>query len=106
MTPSRIARFMASLFPSCSLSTCKLLDAGAGVGALSCAFIDRLSKEGFDFNAVEVTAYEIDANLSNHLKQHLEAYKGIKSRIIEGIILNCQLLMIYLHHNRLQALLM
>ncbi|MFW1648221.1 Eco57I restriction-modification methylase domain-containing protein [Acinetobacter baumannii] len=84
LTPSRIARFMASLFPSCSLSTCKLLDAGAGVGALSCAFIDRLSKEGFDFNAVEVTAYEIDANLSKHLKLHLEAYKGIKSRIIEG----------------------
>jgi hypothetical protein len=41
MTPSSVARFMASLFPPSTLQTCRLLDAGAGVGALSCAFLDR-----------------------------------------------------------------
>ena len=32
MTPSSVARFMASLFPPSTLQTCRLLDAGAGVG--------------------------------------------------------------------------
>ena len=41
MTPAPVAQFMASLFPPSALSTCTLLDAGAGVGALSCAFLDR-----------------------------------------------------------------
>lgn len=41
MTPAPVARFMASLFPPSTLQKCTLLDAGAGVGALSCAFLDR-----------------------------------------------------------------
>lgn len=41
MTPAGIARFMAGMFPPSTLQTCRLLDAGAGVGALSCAFLDR-----------------------------------------------------------------
>jgi predicted RNA methylase len=41
MTPAPVARFMASLYPPCALTTCTLLDAGAGVGALTCAFLDR-----------------------------------------------------------------
>lgn len=50
MTPSRVARFMASLFPASTLQTCRLLDAGAGVGALSSAFLDRWTlAQGFDF---------------------------------------------------------
>ncbi|EFY9980430.1 SAM-dependent methyltransferase, partial [Shigella boydii] len=47
MTPSSVARFMASLFPPSTLQTCRLLDAGAGVGALSCAFLDRWVTGGF-----------------------------------------------------------
>lgn len=38
MTPAGIARFMASMFPCSNLSSCRLLDAGAGIGSLSCAF--------------------------------------------------------------------
>ena len=60
MTPSSVARFMASLFPASTLQTCRLLDAGAGVGALSCAFLDRWTAGGFAFETVEATAYEID----------------------------------------------
>lgn len=84
MTPSSVARFMASLFPSSTLQTCRLLDAGAGVGALSCAFLDRWGAGGFGFESVEATAYEIDDTLRGHLEQHLTGYSRVKPRIIAG----------------------
>lgn len=84
LTPSSVARFMASLFPASILQTCRLLDAGAGVGALSCAFLDRWVTGGFGFDAVEVVAYEIDKNLHEHLAHHLGAYQDVTSRIIIG----------------------
>lgn len=84
MTPSSVARFMASLFPSCTLQTCHLLDAGAGVGALSCAFLDRWKNGGFAFETVEATAYEIDDALRAHLAQHLADYSQVKTDIISG----------------------
>jgi len=77
MTPAPVARFMASLFPPTTLRTCSLLDAGAGVGALSCAFLDRLtSAEKLNFQNVEVEAYEIDNNLRAHLETTLASYAG------------------------------
>lgn len=85
MTPSSIARFMASLFPASTLQTCKLLDAGAGVGALSCAFLDRWAAGGFGFAKVEACAYEIDPALRIHLAQTLAAYDerlAVKSQIL------------------------
>lgn len=84
MTPSSVARFMASLFPSSTLQTCRLLDAGAGVGALSCAFLDRWKAGGFAFETVEATAYEIDDTLRAHLAQHLAGYSQVKASIIAG----------------------
>lgn len=84
MTPSSVARFMASLFPSSTVQTCRLLDAGAGVGALSCAFLDRWVTGGFGFETVEATAYEIDDNLRGHLAQHLGGYSRVTPRIIAG----------------------
>ncbi len=84
MTPSSVARFMASLFPPSALQTCRLLDAGAGVGALSCAFLDRWVTGGFGFESVEATAYEIDENLHAHLAQHLAGYSRVIPRIISG----------------------
>ena len=84
MTPSSVARFMASLFPPSTLQTCRLLDAGAGVGALSCAFLDRWLMGGFGFESVEATAYEIDEKLCGHLVQHLAGYSRVTPRIIAG----------------------
>ncbi|SAY38735.1 Modification methylase PstI (EC 2.1.1.72), partial [Candidatus Synechococcus spongiarum] len=51
---------MASLFPPSPLHTYRLLDAGAGMGALTCAFLDCWMAGGFGFTAVEATACEID----------------------------------------------
>lgn len=84
MTPSSVARFMASLFPPSTLQTGRLLDAGAGVGALSCAFLDRWKAGGFAFEKVEATAYEIDDTLRAHLAQHLAGYSRVKANIIAG----------------------
>ena len=75
MTPAAVARFMASLFPPSTLKTCRLLDAGAGVGALTCAFVDRWSSaNGLHFQNVEVEAHEIDAPLRAHLETTLARY--------------------------------
>lgn len=82
MTPSSVARFMASMFPPSSLKNCRLLDAGAGVGALSCAFLDRWLSGGFEFKSVEATAYEVDETLRGHLIQHLDNYSKVKSKVI------------------------
>ncbi|WP_250507117.1 Eco57I restriction-modification methylase domain-containing protein [Caballeronia sp. GAFFF3] len=84
MTPSSVARFMAAMFPPSPLQTCRLLDAGAGVGALSCAFLDRWLAGGFGFETVEATAYEIDDTLRGHLKQHLANYATVKAEVVAG----------------------
>jgi len=85
MTPSSTARFMASLFPVSTLDACALLDAGAGVGALSCAFLDRWAAGSFPFSRVEVSAYEIDPVLRSHLAQTFAAYAGrldVRTKIV------------------------
>jgi len=75
MTPAPVARFMASLFPESSLDACVLLDGGAGLGALTCAFLDRWSAgKGFHFRRTTVEAYEIDPRLRKHLEATLETY--------------------------------
>ncbi|RPD94619.1 SAM-dependent methyltransferase, partial [Candidatus Pantoea deserta] len=84
MTPASVARFMASLFPPSTQQVCRLLDAGAGVGALSSAFLDRWVSGGFSFESVEATAYEIDTNLLSHLAQQLNKYEHVMPRIIAG----------------------
>jgi tRNA1(Val) A37 N6-methylase TrmN6 len=84
MTPSSVARFMAGMFPPSNLQICQLLDAGAGVGALSCAFLDRWVAGGFGFQSVKSTAYEVDDTLRDHLVQHLGGYSRVKPHIIAG----------------------
>ena len=81
MTPPNIARFMASIFPASELKTCRLLDAGAGVGALSCAFLDRWAEGGFQFQEVQAFAYEIDDRLRGHLAEHLASYDGVSVHV-------------------------
>ena len=84
MTPSSVARFMAGMFPPSTLQTGHLLDAGAGVGALSCAFLDRWLTGGFGFKTVVATAYEVDETLRGHLMQHLGSYSKVKAEVIGG----------------------
>lgn len=68
MTPAPIASFMASLFEKIS-GNISLLDAGAGVGSLTAAFIDRACSQKTSPDNIQVTAYEIE----NILIEYLEA---------------------------------
>lgn len=69
MTPSPIAAFMASLF--FYRDQAKLLDAGAGIGSLTSAFLDQALKYG---TAVNAEAWEIDNILGGYLKNTLDEY--------------------------------
>ena len=69
MTPASTARFMASLFPQAS-GVRRLLDAGAGLGALTCAVLDGWTNH----KQVEVVAYELDGLLRPYLVEILDGY--------------------------------
>lgn len=70
MTPDRVASFMAGLFISRSNSI-RLLDAGAGVGSLSLAFIEH-----WGANRIDLTAYEIDTIMVKYLRKNLDRYQS------------------------------
>ncbi|MGA7563999.1 MAG: N-6 DNA methylase [Desulfobaccales bacterium] len=76
MTPATVARFMATLFLPSTLKTARVLDAGAGMGALSGAALDRFAAEDFPFQYVQVVAYEIDPKLRELLSETLAKYQG------------------------------
>lgn len=65
---------MADLFVPHAGDCCRLLDAGAGSGSLSAAFLERWSAGGFDFRTVELDAFEIDASLHPSLEQAIAPY--------------------------------
>ena len=70
MTPSVIARFMASLFKSFPKQS-RLLDPGAGMGSLSEAFANTFIRNVPAGSRLEISAYEIEPMLISHLAEHL-----------------------------------
>jgi len=79
LTPASISRFMAALFSE-RKGDVRLLDAGAGVGSLTDAFINRWGSQD-----VCVSAYEIDPTLVFYLRGTLERYekRRFEAKIIE-----------------------
>lgn len=75
MTPSHIARFMASLFIERVQESIFLLDAGAGVGSLTAAFLERVQTGWGSFRQVRATAYEIDPALLRVLEKNFTDYE-------------------------------
>jgi adenine-specific DNA-methyltransferase len=73
LTSERTATFMAGLFPD-SDKDCRLLDAGAGIGSLSAAFLDLWRSDKLHFNSVELDAFEIDDSLHRPLLQTLSKF--------------------------------
>lgn len=71
MTPSPISGFMASLFKDIS-GNVELLDAGAGVGALTAAFVQRCCEEEKRPNSIKSSAYEVEPVLLPYLREMLE----------------------------------
>jgi adenine-specific DNA-methyltransferase len=74
LTPAPVARFMASMFPTCNSGSCRLLDAGAGLGALTFAFLDRWRKGELGFSQVDSTCFELDDALRAHLADSFSLY--------------------------------
>lgn len=68
-TPYKIAKFMVSLFQKRSQETIRLLDAGAGIGALSVAFLEKFGCA--PHKQIELLAYEFDTSVSSALKANL-----------------------------------
>ena len=66
LTPPSIARFMASLF-SGTEDGVRLLDAGAGVGTLTAAFVEDACHREVRPKRIEITAYEVDPLLAEYL---------------------------------------
>lgn len=69
MTSSAIARFMSALFDYSGDS--RLLDAGAGTGALTASFLDEALQHGIN---VDVDVWEVDPVLQQHLQVTLDNY--------------------------------
>jgi adenine-specific DNA-methyltransferase len=73
MTPQPIAQFMAELFDDPTESEIRLLDAGAGIGSLTAAFVETVLQRPNTLQQIAVTAYEVDTLLSSYLQQTLSA---------------------------------
>ncbi len=68
LTSSPLAHFMASMFGSLP-RTVRLLDAGAGAGALTAAFVSRCCEKRDGVRAIEATLYELDGEILDALAQ-------------------------------------
>ncbi|MBN8724348.1 MAG: Eco57I restriction-modification methylase domain-containing protein [Acidobacteria bacterium] len=71
-TPLTIARLMASMFQQ-PKPLIRLLDAGAGVGTLSAAFLSQALKWGSKPKSISIAAYEIDPLLADYLNDTTKA---------------------------------
>ena len=67
-TPPSVARFMASMFRA-TKDELTLLDAGAGVGSLTAAFVEEVCGRGILPRSISATAYELDPVFGGYLSQ-------------------------------------
>ena len=96
------AQFMAGLYNvEGKIGKVSILDAGAGSGILSCAFIERL--ETIDsIQEIELTCYENDNNVLPLLKRNLEYCKEKSGKkIVINIIEDNYILSQYLDFNHM-----
>jgi adenine-specific DNA-methyltransferase len=83
MTPLSVAEFMASLFELPPKGRIRLLDAGAGQGALTAAFVERAQGTA----QIAATAFEFDDQILPDLRANLAALRqhpNVECELIEG----------------------
>ncbi len=91
MTPPATARLMASMFEA-EHKELTLLDAGAGVGSLTAAFVSEVCNRKNKPQSIDATAYEIDEELCEYLVSTLQQCKetcgssgvGFHYEVIQG----------------------
>lgn len=76
MTPSPIATFMAGMF-KCRKSEIRILDPGAGVGALGATLVLALCQQLERPTMIALTAYEIDPLLVSYLREILDRCRTV-----------------------------
>ena len=70
LTAAPLADFMVSMFEPLP-SIVRLLDAGAGAGALTSAFVSRLCKRHHGVRIIRATLYELDVQILNVLSEKM-----------------------------------
>lgn len=70
-TPTSVAKLMASMFEM-PFPEIRLLDAGAGVGSLTAAFVEEACRREVAPKSISVTAFELDPILAGALRENLE----------------------------------
>lgn len=70
LTPADVARLMASMFGDLP-SDVRVLDAGAGVGALTASFVAEVCSRAKKPTSIRATAFELDDILLPHLRNTL-----------------------------------
>ncbi|NBH15531.1 DNA methyltransferase [Lachnospiraceae bacterium] len=82
-TSKETAQFMAGLYIiSKNTSIVRVLDAGAGSGILSCAFLERLEQID-SVQTIELTCYENDKNILELLKENLQTCQSYSKKDIQ-----------------------
>lgn len=76
LTAAPVAEFMASLYGEFP-SVVRLLDAGAGAGALTSAFVSRICEKDCGVRTIEATLYELDHNILASLSATMEKCKHV-----------------------------
>lgn len=82
-TPAATARLMASMFAAPS-PTPRLLDAGAGIGSLTAAWVAEMCERERPPERIAVVAYEVDPLLADRLEFTLAACRDCCERIGVG----------------------
>lgn len=97
LTPPSIARFMAEQFSPAYQAETRLLDAGAGRGALSAAFIERW-RAANSGGRLEATTYETDHDILPELRAELRRYEqeDVIPRVIDGDFIELASMMVAL----------
>jgi len=75
LTSDILANFIASFFSNELLGDSNILDAGAGIGSLTAAFLERKITGWGKSKHITVTAYEIDTILMQYLSENMSDYK-------------------------------
>jgi adenine-specific DNA-methyltransferase len=88
MTPPATARLMASMF-EVDREEVSLLDAGAGVGSLTAAFVSEVCARTERPKKITATAYELDPVLAEYLEGTLEQCRTTCNEA--GIAFECEL---------------
>lgn len=87
MTPPATAQLMASMFDA-KHEELTLLDAGAGVGSLTAAFVSEVCSRENKPKSIRATAYEIDAELCEYLASSLRQCKQTCESL--GVAFDCE----------------